>query len=332
MENNLPDKVVSDLQKDFRVVGASRVHGWYAYAMIGIAFGLALGAIYVTNRSGQFLASQAQVVASDAPSLDSTNPKSAAEFSGAKNPSDLVGAPTKDDATAAFNLLLARYQERHASPDSIIVMPGKIVTLAGANNAGVQLDAAAKQIYAFRSAAQKQNVQQALSNFTSPVEIFFSASEMKSRSGHLIFPGKTAQGTGFATIFADPTSKNFIAGGGGACAQQIGQVTTVPGGACTIVTVTKPTCYLVGEFKGTYKGKTESTTYLNYKLGKCETDLDCKKVAEDGVKTGLQWIFIGKNPSQSDRFKYYAPPSQGGVTVKTISNTSSCTNENAEYP
>ncbi len=51
--------VVSGIQKDFKVVGTSRVHSWYAWAMVGIVFGMALGIVYVANRSGAFIASQA---------------------------------------------------------------------------------------------------------------------------------------------------------------------------------------------------------------------------------------------------------------------------------
>lgn len=58
MDNNLADKVVADIQRDFRIVGSSRVHGWYAWAIVGIVFGMALGMVYVANRSGQFIVSR----------------------------------------------------------------------------------------------------------------------------------------------------------------------------------------------------------------------------------------------------------------------------------
>ena len=54
------EKVVSDLQKDFKIVGSHRVHSWYAWAIVGIVFGMALGVVYVANRSGQFNAGQAE--------------------------------------------------------------------------------------------------------------------------------------------------------------------------------------------------------------------------------------------------------------------------------
>lgn len=56
------DRVVSKLRSDFRIVGSHRVHGWYAWAIIGVVFGLAAGITYVANQSGQFAASQAAQV------------------------------------------------------------------------------------------------------------------------------------------------------------------------------------------------------------------------------------------------------------------------------
>ncbi len=53
------DRVLTDLQKDFKIVGSSRVHAWYAWAVVGIVFGMALGIIYVANRSGDFSSSSA---------------------------------------------------------------------------------------------------------------------------------------------------------------------------------------------------------------------------------------------------------------------------------
>src|SRR6185436_15261990 len=57
---NLGDKVVSDIQKDFTIVGKTRVHSWYAWAIVGIVFGMAMAIVYVANRSGQFSASHAE--------------------------------------------------------------------------------------------------------------------------------------------------------------------------------------------------------------------------------------------------------------------------------
>ena len=59
MENNPAEKVVSDLQRDFKIVGTHRVHSWYAWAIVGIVFGMALGIMYVANRSAGFTSSSA---------------------------------------------------------------------------------------------------------------------------------------------------------------------------------------------------------------------------------------------------------------------------------
>ncbi len=56
---NVGDKVVSSLQRDFKIVGTSRIHGWYAWAIVGIVFGMAIGIVYVANRSATFTSSQA---------------------------------------------------------------------------------------------------------------------------------------------------------------------------------------------------------------------------------------------------------------------------------
>ncbi len=57
---NLADKVVGDIKKDFTIVGKSRVHAWYAWAIVGVCVGMFLGILYVANRSGQFDASHAE--------------------------------------------------------------------------------------------------------------------------------------------------------------------------------------------------------------------------------------------------------------------------------
>lgn len=61
-EQNTNSKVnaaVADIHKDFVVVGKHRVHSWYAWAIVGIVFGMALGIVYVANRSGQVTPSDA---------------------------------------------------------------------------------------------------------------------------------------------------------------------------------------------------------------------------------------------------------------------------------
>ena len=58
--SEMAEQVVGNIQKDFKIVGTGRVHSWYAWAIVGIVFGMALGVIYVANRSGQFSTSEAK--------------------------------------------------------------------------------------------------------------------------------------------------------------------------------------------------------------------------------------------------------------------------------
>lgn len=51
--SEIAGKIVGNIQKNFKIVGSHRVHSWYAWAMIGIVFGMALGVVYVANRSGK---------------------------------------------------------------------------------------------------------------------------------------------------------------------------------------------------------------------------------------------------------------------------------------
>ena len=56
------DEVVAGLQKDFKIVGSHRVHSWYAWAIVGVVFGMALGIMYISSRSAQLMASQAAFI------------------------------------------------------------------------------------------------------------------------------------------------------------------------------------------------------------------------------------------------------------------------------
>lgn len=77
MENNndLRDKavesVVGGLKTDFKIVGSHRVHSWYAWAIIGIVFGMALGVVYVANRSNSFTTTEAAKLRENRPVSES---------------------------------------------------------------------------------------------------------------------------------------------------------------------------------------------------------------------------------------------------------------------
>ncbi len=62
MDNNtqhIGDQTIDALSKDFKIVGGHHVHGWYAWAIVGIVFGMAMAMVYVANLQGKFEASQA---------------------------------------------------------------------------------------------------------------------------------------------------------------------------------------------------------------------------------------------------------------------------------
>ncbi|PIR87385.1 MAG: hypothetical protein COU11_00680 [Candidatus Harrisonbacteria bacterium CG10_big_fil_rev_8_21_14_0_10_49_15] len=58
-KDSAADQIMSDLKKDFRVVGRGRVHAWYAFLSIGVLAGITLGVMLVANRSGQLEGAEA---------------------------------------------------------------------------------------------------------------------------------------------------------------------------------------------------------------------------------------------------------------------------------
>ena len=58
-QNNPVDKVVGDLQKDFKLVGTSRIHSLGTWISAGLVLGALVAVAYVANQSGKFDASQA---------------------------------------------------------------------------------------------------------------------------------------------------------------------------------------------------------------------------------------------------------------------------------
>lgn len=66
-DQNPADKVVSDIRHDFIAVGKHHVHGWYAWAIVGIVAGMLGGLLYVANWQGQFDASKAAPTPASSP-------------------------------------------------------------------------------------------------------------------------------------------------------------------------------------------------------------------------------------------------------------------------
>jgi thermitase len=56
---NNADRVLTGIGRDFKLVGKSHIHPTYAWLIVSVVFGMALGIVYVANRSGQFEASYA---------------------------------------------------------------------------------------------------------------------------------------------------------------------------------------------------------------------------------------------------------------------------------
>src|SRR3989344_3648951 len=59
MENNMPDKIISDLQRDFTVVGNRHLHPFWVWGLLGLVVAFSGTMVYISNQSGQFSASEA---------------------------------------------------------------------------------------------------------------------------------------------------------------------------------------------------------------------------------------------------------------------------------
>ena len=92
------EKVITDLQNDFKIVGTHRVHSWYAWAIVGIVLGMAIGIIYVANRSGNFSASKAST--NPAPQISQIN-QNGADLSSSAGAGEKKDEPTKTPSATA---------------------------------------------------------------------------------------------------------------------------------------------------------------------------------------------------------------------------------------
>ena len=58
-QEKMTEKAFAALNRDFLVLGHTRVSSWHAWLVIGLAAGVAAGTILVANRSGEFESSLA---------------------------------------------------------------------------------------------------------------------------------------------------------------------------------------------------------------------------------------------------------------------------------
>lgn len=53
-KNNLGDRALKSLQKEFIVVGKTSIKGWHAWLTLGVIAGITAGVLFVANRGGEF--------------------------------------------------------------------------------------------------------------------------------------------------------------------------------------------------------------------------------------------------------------------------------------
>src|SRR3989338_8825658 len=120
----LVQNTLKTLGKDFIVVGKSRVRSWHAWLAIGVAVGVAAGVLFVANRSGEFDAGMAQVVA----------PTTGNIYYVGTNGNDA------NSGTQASPFLTIQKAAGIASPgDTVIVKPGTYTNAITTNRGGTAI-------------------------------------------------------------------------------------------------------------------------------------------------------------------------------------------------
>lgn len=174
---NLGDQVVKDISKDFKVMGSHRVHNWYAFAIIGIVFGMAVAIIYVSNRNVKFSDSKA------ATDLAMSEPV----------------PPTYIDGTqelTAFDEILQNYKDEHGGqvPDEIVVYEGTPAVidrqrLGGEDREVMKLGSPVS--FPLAMSDGEMNLRRYLSTFTNTMyDVYFGSGP--NAQGHMIFNGASA--------------------------------------------------------------------------------------------------------------------------------------------
>lgn len=184
--NNLGDKVVADLQKDFVAVGKHHVHGWYAWAIVGIVLGMAVGILYVANQNAQFNASNASMM---------PNPAITAQYT--------APAITVKGTLEIYKDLAEKFKEENNGrlPDVITVRPAELVTKEGEGNDSLALGE--PRTFLMQNELGIRELEMYLGQFNSLnnlADVIFG--NQSNSQGYVIFPRNLDQGTDFAQTFA----------------------------------------------------------------------------------------------------------------------------------
>src|SRR3989344_1673677 len=92
--NHRADRFLQALQRDYVLVGKTRVHSWHAWVIIGACVGFVIALVLVANRSGELEPSRAAITGQVAAySFDEGSGTTIEDFSGNNNTGTLVNGP-----------------------------------------------------------------------------------------------------------------------------------------------------------------------------------------------------------------------------------------------
>src|SRR3989338_989114 len=92
--NHRADRFLQALQRDYVLVGKTRVHSWHAWVIIGACVGFVIALVLVANRSGEVEPSRAAITGQVAAySFDEGRGTTIEDFSGNNNTGTLVNGP-----------------------------------------------------------------------------------------------------------------------------------------------------------------------------------------------------------------------------------------------
>src|SRR3989344_1475867 len=93
--NHRADRFLQALQRDYVLVGKTRVHSWHAWVIIGACVGFFIALVLVANRSGELEPSRAAIAGQVAAyNFDEASGSTLADSSGNNNTGTLINGPT----------------------------------------------------------------------------------------------------------------------------------------------------------------------------------------------------------------------------------------------